>query len=67
MNKTPNITIDISANVTLPSILKQMRNQWSFDEIIEGVLDFCCDLTDEKFEFETKLIAALQKFKEDNA
>ena len=65
MNKTPDITIDITTNVSLSSILKDMHHQWGYQAITDGIIDFCCDQNDTKFE--DMLAAALKKFQEDNA
>jgi hypothetical protein len=65
MNNTPDIIIEVTTNVTLPDLLKQMRQQWSYKEIVEGIIDFVEVQPDEKFE--DALIAALNKFKADNA
>lgn len=63
MNNTPDIAI--TTHTTLPSVLKTMQQQWSNDQIVEGIIDFVSDQTDEKFE--DALLAALNKFKADNA
>ena len=59
-------TVDIPINVTIYDVLTEAKRQWTNREIIEDILKFCCAQDDTEFTFETELIAALQKFKEDN-
>ena len=59
-------TVDIPVNVTIYDVLTEAKRQWTNREIIEDILKFCCAQDDTEFTFETELIAALQKFKEDN-
>ena len=65
MNNTPDITIDIATTVTLPDMLKALHQQWGCQAAVDGIIDFICDQPDEKFE--DMLMAALLKFKEENA
>ena len=65
MNNTPDITIDVTTNVTLPDILEKLHHQWGYEQVVEGIIDFVCAQTTEQFE--DMLMAALVKFKEENA
>jgi hypothetical protein len=65
MNNTPDIAISTTICVTLPEILHRFAADWSHKEIVEGIIDFVSTQPDEKFE--DSLIAALNKFKTDNA
>lgn len=63
---TARATVDIPVNVTIYDVLTEAKRQWSHREIIEDIINFCCSQDDAEFTFETELIAALQKFKEEN-
>lgn len=59
------ISIDITTNIEVADVLKACRHQHGLPATIEAIISYCCENND--FEFEDALIAALQKFKEDNA
>lgn len=63
---TARTTVDVPVNVTIYDVLTEAKRQWTNREIIEDILKFCCSQDDTEFTFETELITALQKFKEDN-
>jgi hypothetical protein len=60
------VPVEITTPVTLYQVLTDAHDQLTEEEIIADNIKSCCDLTDPKMSFETKLIEALQKFKEEN-
>ena len=62
MNKTT--CIDVPVYLDLVEIMRETRQQHGTTGLIECIMNFCCENMD--FTFEDELIAALQKFREEN-
>ena len=62
MNKQ--ISTDVSINLDFVEIMRETRQQHGTIGLIECIMNFCCENMD--FTFEDELIAALQKFREEN-
>jgi hypothetical protein len=55
---------DVSIDLDLVEIMRETRQQHGTTGLIECIMNFCCENMD--FTFEDELIAALQKFREEN-
>lgn len=61
---TKTTCIDVPVYLDFVEIMRETRQQHGTTGLIECIMNFCCENMD--FTFEDELIAALQKFREEN-
>jgi hypothetical protein len=59
------ITTDVSIELNFVEIMRETKRQHGTTGLIECIIDYCCENMD--FSFEDELVAAIQKFKAENA